>query len=95
MSLARIARHYGVPARRGAPVLFEGKRGRVVGALNDDEHVLVRLAGEDEARPYHPTWHMVWLEENGRATRVPQVPVIVAPAWPVMDMSDEPQWSGV
>lgn len=90
--LSYVAERYKVPARVGAPVLFEGKPGRVVGASGP--HVLIRLDGERLAIPYHPRWHLIWLEENGPATDVPAPPVLPAPTWPAFVLG-EPQWSGV
>ena len=88
---------YGVPARVGAPVLFDGRQGWVTCAAPGGR-VSVRLDGEAVSRPYHPTWKMVWLEECGPATRVPPVPVLPAPTWPgITSMAElvESQWSGV
>jgi hypothetical protein len=53
MSLQYIREYYGVPAKRGEPVRYNGKPGRVTGSSGP--HVRVRLAGQKHSRPYHPT----------------------------------------
>lgn len=91
-----IRAHYRVPAGLGARVEFEGRPGRVCGT--DGLRVLIRLDGETQARLYHPTWNMIWLEENCPATRVPVVALAPAYPWQTPATLDElvgPQWSGV
>lgn len=97
MSLDYIAGYYGVPARVGAPVEFEGRPGVVTGYSGPS--VTVRLDGEKDVRPYHPRWHMIWLAENGPATDVPAVGMLPPPASCMFagELAElvEPQWSGV
>ncbi len=57
-----IAKHYGVPAVEGGRVLFEGKPGTIVGSSGP--HLMVRLDGERKASPYHPTWHIEYVEDK-------------------------------
>ena len=54
---------YGVPARRGARVVYTGdpkgpRRGTIVGTSGP--HIRVRLDGGDRAGKYHPTWEMTY-----------------------------------
>lgn len=97
--LEYIRTRYQVPARPGAPVTYYGEKdgrprpGRVVGTSGP--HVLIRLDGETTAHPYHPTWCLIWPEENGPATRVPQFEGRPAPDWLISLGLHDPQWSGV
>ena len=50
---------YGVPARRGARIRFEGRPGTVVAPRG--AYVGIRLDGEKRIGNYHPTWHLDWL----------------------------------
>jgi hypothetical protein len=88
--LAAIAVNYQVPAYLGAPVMFEGRPGKVVGA--DQGWLIVKLDGERDPDLYHPRWHMQWPEDNGRATACG--PVKPAPAL-LLWGAGEAQWSGV
>lgn len=47
-----IKDYYGVPARRGFVVEYNGKRGVVTGTSGP--YLTVRLDGEKLAKPYHP-----------------------------------------
>lgn len=60
--LAYIRKLYGVPARRGARVEYDGQRGVITGAIN--AHVRIRLDGETKSRIYHPTWKIKYLPEE-------------------------------
>jgi|SRR5688500_8037329 hypothetical protein len=55
-----IAR-YGVPARIGGRIVFNGQPGRITGYSRENAHILVLLDGDTEAVPVHPTWHMTYL----------------------------------
>lgn len=50
---AYIRSYYGVPAKRGARVEYQGKPGTVTGTSGP--HVMVKLDGGKHALPYHPT----------------------------------------
>jgi hypothetical protein len=52
VSLQYIREYYGVPAKRGEPVIYQGKPGVVTGYSGP--HIRVRLEGEKRSRPYHP-----------------------------------------
>lgn len=54
--MAYIRGYYQVPAEINRPVVFDGKPGRIVGT--SDAHLMIRLDGETEPIPVHPTWHM-------------------------------------
>lgn len=85
---------YGVPARKHAPVTFNGRPGRVVGYL--EGYPRIRLDGDTIIGSYHPRSDgLVWLEENGPATAVPVVRSRMAPAPMLANPFGEPQWSGV
>lgn len=59
-----IRRTYGIPAKRGALVLFtaapKAVRGRIVGSRGG----YLRIRWEDSGRTHthHPTWSLVYLE---------------------------------
>lgn len=60
-SFRYVRAHYGVPARRGARVVADGKPGRIT--RGDGAHI--RLDGEKHARPWHPTWRIDYLDGQG------------------------------
>lgn len=53
-----VRQHYNVPAEINGRVVANGKPGTIVGF--DGAHVLILLDGEEHARPWHPTWEMVY-----------------------------------
>lgn len=56
MSMEYIRDRYGVPAKRGARVVADGKPGTIVAARGG--HLRIRLDGERDTRSWHPLWHM-------------------------------------
>lgn len=50
--LEYIRNYYGVPAKKGKVVSYNGILGVITGANN--AHVMVRLEGEKHAEAYHP-----------------------------------------
>ena len=62
-SFGYVRAYYGVPARRGARVIADGKPGRITSG--DGAHIRVRLDGEKRCRPWHPTWRMDYLDGRG------------------------------
>jgi hypothetical protein len=56
-----IRNYYGVPAKRGGRVEFQGKQGVITGA-GPGAHLRIRLDGEKIVRCYHPTWELKYLE---------------------------------
>ena len=60
-----IRRQYGVPAEVGGRIAYtyQGRReGTIVGFDTEGAYLLIRLDGEDDARRYHPTWEIEYLE---------------------------------
>lgn len=64
MSFAYIQDYYQVPAAEGVRVEYTGERtpklGTIVGTQN--AHVMIKLDGELQTKPYHPTWELRYLE---------------------------------
>ena len=64
MSMERIRRYYGVPAKRGMNVKFFDikwellKDGKITSATSDKLFI-------DGCGPYHPTYGMVYLDSEG------------------------------
>lgn len=56
MSMDYIRNRYGVPAKRGARVVADGKPGTIVAARGG--HLRIRLDGEKRTGSWHPTWNM-------------------------------------
>lgn len=61
MSLAYIRRNYGVPARRGAKVLYQGKPAVITSAPS--HRLRLRFEGEKRAsrKIFHPTFQITYL----------------------------------
>lgn len=62
-----IRSHYGVPARRGAKVIFtDPKLGNMAMVITGSrgQYILLRPANDPKAasKPYHPTWNILYLE---------------------------------
>lgn len=73
MSMAWVRENYGVPAKRGGRVEYtsrEGSPDTVIrfGTITGTRgpHLLVRLDGQKDSRPYHPTWQLRYLD-GGRS----------------------------
>lgn len=61
MSLPAIRRRYGVPAKRGGRVTFEGRPARITAASG--HHLRLRLDGEKgRTGRYHPLWRIDYLD---------------------------------
>lgn len=58
-SFAYVRGRYGVPARRGGRVVFDGRPG--VLTSGQGHYVRVRLDGEQRSIIVHPTWRMRYL----------------------------------
>lgn len=66
MSFEHIRRSYRVPCRRHAPVVYEGRAGKVTKATN---YVWLRLNEDGSRRIVHPTDpELVWAEMEAGAT---------------------------
>jgi hypothetical protein len=61
-TLDYIRSHYKVPARIGGRVLYTGGKspggqlGTITGTAG--RYLLIRLDGDADSRPYHPTWKL-------------------------------------
>lgn len=55
--------HYGVPARRNAPVRYRGRSGKVTGTRTP--HLKIKFDDEKRGngKVFHPTWEMEWMEK--------------------------------
>lgn len=66
MSLNYISKTYHVPARLGVRVEYTGgeapARGEIIGSRGS--HLIVRMDGEKLPRYFHPTWEMIYLDED-------------------------------
>ncbi|OHV85793.1 hypothetical protein [Ensifer sp. LCM 4579] len=64
MSMAYVRQYYGVPAKRGGRVEYTGggqpRLGTITSATNG--RINVKLDGEKQAYPFHPTWELRYLE---------------------------------
>lgn len=56
-----IRKSYGVPAKRGGEVLYEGKHGVITGSYS--AYLRIRLDGEKRSKLYHPTYNLEYLPE--------------------------------
>jgi hypothetical protein len=61
-----IRKNYGVPAKKGGRVEYTGdaagapKLGTITGA--EGGHVMIKLDGQKNSLPYHPTWELRYLD---------------------------------
>lgn len=66
MSMERIRKRYGVPAKRGARVRYtgEGKDKPELGTVTSahGHHLRIRLDGHKHTHIFHPTWELEYLE---------------------------------
>lgn len=75
MTMQWIRDYYGVPAKRGGRVEYtpcEGSKdsprfGMIIGVSGP--HLKVRLDGDKNALPYHPTWQLRYLDAAREASR--------------------------
>ena len=58
-----IRSYYGVPAKRGGRVVYEGSGTERFGTITGSygAHLRIRLDGEAHSSVYHPTWRMRYL----------------------------------
>lgn len=54
-----IRTRYGVPAKKGGKVIFNGRPGVITGYR--DAYLLIRLDGEKHSMPCHPMWRIEYL----------------------------------
>jgi hypothetical protein len=68
-SLEYVRNYYQVPAFPGQRVLYTGDKkkgpqpGVIVGGVS--AHIKIRIDGEKDAYPYHPTWELEYVDEEG------------------------------
>lgn len=67
MSVAYVRDQYGVPAKRGARVVFDGQPGVITSCPG--AYVRVRLDDHNHSVPAHPTWRMHYLDSDQHETR--------------------------
>lgn len=63
-NLEYIRKTYGVPAKRGMKVIADGKEGIITGVSG--AYLLIKVDGARFSRPYHPTWHMKYFDDDGK-----------------------------
>ena len=63
MSMEYIRSTYKVPAKCGGRVVYTGLGVNELGTITGTRgaHILVRLDGDTESKPYHPTWEIQYL----------------------------------
>jgi hypothetical protein len=59
MSMQNIRDCYGVPAKRGAPVMTEAGAGVITGSRG--QYLRIRLYGDRRSKIYHPTWRIEYV----------------------------------
>lgn len=64
MSLKYIRDNYHVPAKRGGRVIYDDSDGPRMGTITCayGARLGIRLDGEKNSQPYHPTWKLRYLE---------------------------------
>jgi len=55
-----IRRVYGVPAKVGGIIEYEGKRGKIVGTRG--QYLRIMLDGQSQVGSYHPKWHITYID---------------------------------
>lgn len=60
MSMSYVRSHYGVPAKRGGRVVFDGQPGTITSSSAG--RLRVRLDGHTRPSVVHPTWRMTYLD---------------------------------
>lgn len=63
MSMEYIRRYYGVPAKRGMTITFQGEPCVIVGSQG--AHLRVRVSWRKRPVPIHPTWEVVYPDAAG------------------------------
>ena len=70
MSMERIRKRYGVPAKRGSRVRYTGNGsdkamyGTITSARG--HHLRIRLDGQKVPHIFHPTWELQYLERTDK-----------------------------
>jgi ribosomal protein L21E len=58
-SLEYIRKYFGVPAKMGTRVKYEGKTGRITGATG--EYIKIKMDGEKKSYCYHASWKIEYM----------------------------------
>ncbi len=68
MSMQYVRDYYAVPAKRGGRVRYTGAGEPQFGTITAARHgsLRIRLDGEKHPQPFHPTWELEYLPEEGR-----------------------------
>lgn len=66
MSMERIRRYYGVPAKRGMRVVVDGHPAIITGTTRGPMYLRARPVDGGRSFPFHPTWHVEYpVAESG------------------------------
>ena len=60
MSIEYIRDHYNVPAKQGGNVIWQGRKGVIVGSRN--AYLRIRIVDEKTTILIHPTWEVEYLK---------------------------------
>lgn len=66
MSMVRIRKIYGVPAKRGGRVLFTGSGRAEYGTIKSARggYLNIQLDGAKHTMPFHPTWSLSYIADS-------------------------------
>lgn len=67
MSMEYIRRVYGVPAKRGMRVVFDGNGQNMAGTItgSSGQYLLIRITGQQQSKLFHPTWSIRYITPDG------------------------------
>jgi hypothetical protein len=65
VSLETLARVYGVPAKRGRRIMYDGEGAVIVTASVSGKQLRILVDGETEPKWVHPSWHVDYLDGEG------------------------------
>jgi hypothetical protein len=68
VSMKWVRDNYGVPAKRGGRVRYTGDGKPRYGTITASRHgsLRIRLDGDKHPMPFHPTWELEYLPEEGK-----------------------------
>ena len=72
MTMARVRKYYGVPARRGMRVIYTGSGEIQFGTIRSagmNLRLNIQLDGLKHTKPFHPTWeleYLPWTEKEAK-----------------------------
>lgn len=72
MSIEYIRKTYGVPAKRGGRVEYTGGTMPELGTIRSASggHLNIQIDGRKDARPFHPTWKLRYLDDPALSATV-------------------------